>query len=105
RLDAKAFLHKGRTIVFKDEVAGTEETFEHAGGIADFLTKVVTDRGKSPTATQVFYFERAGDKGFRIEAAMQGTESPEETIRSYVNGIPTTQGGTHEQGFRAAIVK
>ena len=33
---------------------------------------------------------------------MQWTESHEETIRSYVNGIPTTQGGTHEQGFRAA---
>jgi DNA gyrase subunit B/topoisomerase-4 subunit B len=105
RLDAKAFLHKGLTIVFTDEAAGTTETFEHAGGIADFLTKVVTDRGKSPTAPQVFYFERAGDKGFRIEAAMQWTESHEETIRSYVNGIPTTQGGTHEQGFRAAIVK
>src|SRR3954468_16580873 len=105
RLDAKAFLHKGLTIVFTDEAAGTTETFEHAGGIADFLTKVVTDRGKSPTSTQVFYFERAGEKGFRMEAAMQWTESHEETIRSYVNGIPTTQGGTHEQGFRAAIVK
>src|SRR3954447_3530048 len=105
RLDAKAFLHKGLTIVFTDEAAGTTETFEHAGGIADFLTKVVTDRGKSPTATQVFYFERAGEKGFRLEAALQWTESHEETIRSYVNGIPTTQGGTHEQGFRAAVVK
>ena len=36
---------------------------------------------------------------------MQWTESHEETLRTYVNGIPTTQGGTHEQGFRAAIVK
>src|SRR3954447_18625921 len=105
RLDAKAFLHKGLTIVFTDEAAGTTETFEHAGGIADFLTKVVTDRGKAPTAAQVFYFERAGESGFRIEAALQWTESHEEAIRSYVNGIPTTQGGTHEQGFRAAIVK
>src|SRR4051812_16274348 len=39
RLDAKAFLHKGLKIVFKDEAARTDETFEHAGGIADFLTK------------------------------------------------------------------
>jgi DNA gyrase subunit B len=105
RLDAKAFLHKGLTIVFKDEAAGTEETFEHAGGIADFLVKLVTDRGKAPTAPQTFYFERSGEKGFRMEAALQWTESHEETIRSYVNGIPTIQGGTHEQGFRAAIVK
>jgi DNA gyrase/topoisomerase IV subunit B len=108
RLDAKAFLHKGLKIIFKDEAAGTEEILEHAGGIADFLTKVVADRGKAPTAPQVFYFERAVDgdgRGFRIEAALQWTESHEETIRSYVNAIPTTQGGTHEQGFRAAIVK
>jgi DNA gyrase subunit B/topoisomerase-4 subunit B len=105
RLDAKAFLHKGLKITFRDEAAGTNEVFQHAGGIADFLTKVVTDRAKAPTAPQVFYFERDGGNGFRIEAALQWTESHEETIRSYVNAIPTTQGGTHEQGFRAAIVK
>src|SRR5262249_49307678 len=95
-------------IIFKDEAAGTTDTLEHAGGIADFLTKVVSDRGKAPTAPQVFYFERAaesGAAGFRLEAALQWTESHEETIRSYVHAIPTTQGGTHEQGFRAAIVK
>jgi DNA gyrase subunit B len=56
RLDAKAFLHKGLAIVFKDEVAKTRETFEHAGGIADFLAKLVADRGKAPTVPQVFYF-------------------------------------------------
>jgi DNA gyrase subunit B len=105
RLDAKAFLHKGLEIVFKDEAAKTTERFEHAGGIADFLAKLVTERGKAPTAPQVFYFDRSGEAGFRIEVALQWTESHEETIRSYVNGIPTTQGGTHEQGFRAAIVK
>src|SRR5450631_2679772 len=105
RLDAKAFLHKGLSIVFKDEGAKTTETFEHPGGIADFLTKLVAFNGTAPTAPQVFYFERSGDAGFRIEVAMQWTESHEETIRSYVNGIPTISGGTHEQGFRAAIVK
>jgi DNA gyrase subunit B/topoisomerase-4 subunit B len=105
RLDSKAFLHKGLKITYRDEAAGTEDVFQHAGGIADFLARLVTDRGKPPTAPQVFYFERDGDAGFRLEAALQWTESHEETIRSYVNAIPTTQGGTHEQGFRAAIVK
>src|SRR4029078_4636664 len=105
RLDAKAFLHKGLTIVFIDEAAKTEETFEHAVAIAAFLGRMITERGKPPTSPQVFYFERTGEKGFRLEATMQWTESHEETIRSYVNGIPTTQGGTHEQGFRSAIVK
>jgi DNA gyrase subunit B len=110
RLDTKAYLHKGLKIIFKDEAAGTQDVLEHAGGIADFLAKVVADRSKPPTAPQVFYFERAADvaagaDGFRIEAAIQWTESHEETLRSYVNAIPTTQGGTHEQGFRSAIVK
>ena len=107
RLDAKAFLHKGLKITYRDEAAGTTDVFEHAGGIADFLARVVNDRGKPPTAPQVFYFERDGQgtDGFRLEAAVQWTESHEETLRSYVNAIPTTQGGTHEQGFRAAIVK
>jgi DNA topoisomerase IV B subunit len=103
RLESKTFLHKGLKITFKDEAAGTTEVLQHEGGIADFLTKMVTDRGKAPTASQVFYFQR--EEGMRIECALQWTESHEETVRSYVNGIPTTQGGTHEQGFRAAVVK
>jgi DNA gyrase subunit B len=132
RLDAKAFLHKGLEIVFADERVKTKETLQHAGGIADFLTQLIAERGKPPTAPLPFYYasaergsaarsssregagtlpgsprpdDRPGDGGFRIEAALQWTESHEETIRSYVNAIPTTQGGTHEQGFRAAIVK
>src|SRR5882724_1570923 len=58
RLDSKAFLHKGLKITYRDEAAGTTDVFEHAGGIADFLARVVTDRAKPPTAPQVFYFER-----------------------------------------------
>jgi len=105
RLDTKAYLHKGLKITFRDEAAGSTEVFEHAGGIADFLTKVVTDRAKAPTVPQVFYVQRDGEQGFRMEAALQWTEAPDETIRSYVNGIPTTQGGAHEQGLRAGLVK
>lgn len=103
RLESKTYLHKGLKIVFKDEAAGTSETFEHEGGIVDFLAKVVKDRGKGTTAPQVFYMQR--DEPIGIEVAVQWTESNEETIRSYVNGVPTTSGGSHEQGLRAAIVK
>jgi DNA gyrase subunit B/topoisomerase-4 subunit B len=103
RLDAKTFLHKGLKITFRDEAAGTSDVLEHEGGIADFLAKIIADRGKPPTVPQVFYFQR--EDGVRIECAMQWTESHEETLRTYVNGIPTTQGGTHEQGLRTAIVK
>jgi DNA gyrase subunit B len=104
RLETKTYLHKGLKITFRDEAAGTSEVLQHDGGIADFLTKIVTDRGKAATTPQMFYFQR--EEGLlRIEAALQWTESHEETLRSYVNGIPTTQGGSHEQGLRQAIVK
>jgi DNA topoisomerase IV B subunit len=103
RLETKTFLHKGLKITFRDEAAGTAEVLEHQGGIADFLNKMVTDRGKAPTTPQPFYFQR--EDGMRVETALQWTESHEETLRSYVNGIPTTQGGAHEQGLRQAIVK
>jgi DNA gyrase/topoisomerase IV subunit B len=103
RLESKTFLHKGLKITFRDQAAGTVEVLQHEGGIADYLNKLVTDRNKAPTAPQVFYYQR--EEGGQIEAALQWTESHEEALRSYVNGIPTTQGGTHEQGFRAAVVK
>jgi DNA gyrase subunit B len=103
RLESKTFLHKGLKITFRDQGAGTVEVLQHEGGIADYLNKLVTDRNKAPTAPQVFYYQR--EEGGQIEAALQWTESHEEALRSYVNGIPTTQGGTHEQGFRAAVVK
>jgi len=103
RLDTKTFLHKGLKITFRDEAAGTSDVLQHEGGIADFLAKIIADRGKPPTVPQVFYFQR--EDGVRIECAMQWTESHEETLRTFVNGIPTTQGGTHEQGLRAAIIK
>lgn len=107
RLEAKTFLHKGLKITYRDEAAGTSEVLQHEGGIADFLAKIIADRGKAPTTPQVFYFQRedGAQDGIRIEAALQWTESHEETLRSYVNGIPTTQGGSHEQGFRQAVVK
>jgi DNA gyrase/topoisomerase IV subunit B len=103
RLDSKTFLHKGLKITFRDEAAGTSDVLQHEGGISDFLAKIIADRGKAPTTPQAFYFSR--EEGGRIESALQWTESHEETLRTYVNGIPTTQGGTHEQGFRAAVVK
>ncbi|HEY0707853.1 MAG TPA: DNA topoisomerase IV subunit B [Polyangia bacterium] len=103
RLETKTFLHRGLKITFADEAAGTKEVFEHAGGIADYLTKLVADRGKTPTAPLPFYAQK--DDPIKVEVALQWTESPDETIRSYVNGIPTTQGGSHEQGLRAAISK
>ncbi len=83
-----------------------EVTYKHDGGIAEYLTKVVTERGKPVVpsgSTAIFYHSR--ENGVRLEAALVWTEATDEHIRSYVNGIPTPQGGTHEAGLRGAVVK
>ena len=107
RLEAKSYLHKGMTVVFRDETQrpATEVTYQHDGGIAEYLGKVVADRGKpmvSPQGGQ-FYVSRDGD--VRLEVAMVWTESTDESVKSYVNGIPTPSGGTHEAGLRSGVVK
>jgi DNA topoisomerase IV B subunit len=107
RLEAKSYLHKGMTVVWKDDTAHPHfhVTYKHDGGIAEYLTKVVTERNKPvvPAGSTGFYHSR--DNGVRLEAALVWTEATDESIRSYVNGIPTAQGGTHEAGLRGAVVK
>src|SRR6267378_1458429 len=151
RLEAKSYLHRGMTVVFREETRSParEETYQHDGGIAEYLAKVVTQRGKNtvPAAQKVpppaasepiatteeglpeaeltaqggeipsvppvaamqipagalFYKQSEGD--FRLEIALVWTEATDEHLRSYVNGIPTPNGGTHEAGLRSGIVK
>jgi DNA gyrase/topoisomerase IV subunit B len=107
RLEAKSYLHKGMTVVWKDETAHphVHVTYKHDGGIAEYLNKWVADRAKPvvPAGSNGFYHSRDGE--VRLEVALVWTEATDETIRSYVNGIPTAQGGTHEAGLRGAVVK
>jgi DNA topoisomerase IV B subunit len=107
RLEAKSYLHKGMTFVWKDLTAAqpVEERFHHEGGIEEYLTKVVGERNKPvvPAGSAAFYHAR--ENGVRLECALVWTEATDEHVRSYVNGIPTPQGGTHESGLRGAVVK
>ena len=103
RLEAKAYLHAGLVLIFKDQATGSTVELCHPGGIADFLPKVVTDRGKPTTHPTPFYFVK--ENGMRLEAVLQWTEATDTVLRSYANGIPTSNGGTHENGFGSAIVK
>jgi DNA gyrase subunit B/topoisomerase-4 subunit B len=104
-LEAKTYLHKGLRAVFVDETEKPprRDEYSHDGGVADYLGKLVADRGKTPTHAAVFFLSREADP--RLELALQWTESTEESIRSYVNGIHTSSGGTHENGLKAGIVK
>ncbi len=102
RLEAKSYLHKGLKVHFKDEATGEKADFHHPGGIADYLNKVVAERGKR-SVSPAFTFERADDP--RLELALIWSEAPEEQIRTFANGIPTGSGGTHESGLKAALNK
>jgi DNA gyrase subunit B len=103
RLEVASYLHKGVRIVFSDETAKEKHVFEHAEGIVEYLKKIVSDRGSQPVHDLPFTLSR--DEGLRIDLVLQWTEATDEHLRSYVNGIPTGTGGTHESGLRAGIGK
>ncbi len=102
-LEDMSYVHSGLKITFKNEI--TKETLDltHPGGIPEFLTKLVAD-GQKPTVTDT-PFLLARQNGDKMEVALQWTEATDEVIRSYVNGIRTSSGGTHENGFKAGVVK
>jgi len=114
-LDAKAYLHKGLKLTFKDGTTGQTHHFHHEQGIQEYLQKLVGDRGKKPTIDFVFYLDRqlakdaSGANGpsqnIGLEVALQWTDEPAEFVKSYVNGVSTPNGGTHEMGLRGGLVK
>ncbi|HBE66854.1 MAG TPA: DNA topoisomerase IV subunit B [Planctomycetaceae bacterium] len=103
RLEVTSFLHKGVNVKFVDEVNGTKAVFFHENGIIDYLEQVIKQRTAKEIHESAFTANRDGDE--RIEIALKWTESTDEHVRSYVNGIPTAAGGTHENGFRAGLGK
>jgi DNA gyrase/topoisomerase IV subunit B len=103
RLEDMSFIHNGLKITFKNHATGETIDLSHPGGIPEFLDRLIAD-GQKPKVTETsFILARQGEN--KIELALQWTESTDEVIRSYVNGIRTSDGGTHEKGFRDAIVK
>jgi DNA gyrase/topoisomerase IV subunit B len=102
-LEVSSFLNSGLRIIFKDEVHGRREELRHDGGVSDFLDAIVERVAAVPTTDKAFHLEREMDP--RLDLALCWTDRPRETIKSFVNGIPTRDGGTHEQGLRDGIVK
>lgn len=103
RLEAKAYLHRGLTLIFRNEVSGEETKYHHEDGLKAYLAKLLTDSQKKAIIPEVFTFER--DEDPPLECVLTWTESPEESVHTFVNGIPTPFGGTHETGLKAGIVK
>ncbi len=104
RLQMMAFLNKGLEIRFKDDRPGhTAEptTYRYAGGIIDFVKHL--NVSKESLFTKVGFYELA-EADQEVEVAFQwNTGYNADGIHSFANGINTTEGGAHEEGFKAAL--
>ncbi len=101
-LEAKAYLHGGLDVEFVDERAGTKALYCYEDGLRAYLGKIVGEQ--APLAGEVFTIRKEQD-GLHLDCALAWTEATEERVFSYVNSIPTTSGGAHENGLRAGLAK
>ena len=108
RLREIAFLNKQVTLVLKDERlpffggTGKSDTFHFEGGVSDFVAYLNEEKDaiyRNPILLE------GKDGNFIVSVAFQHTDSYSENIISYVNNIPTSDGGTHEVGFKSAITR
>jgi DNA gyrase subunit B len=105
RLEVASYLHKGVKFAFENEAAKSKEVFQHDEGLADYLARVVKERGSASVHDAPFVLNKEDGSGMRIDLVLQWTQATDEHVRSYVNGIPTESGGTHENGLRAGLGK
>lgn len=108
RMREVAYLNKGITIAVKDSRlpldGGTEKSdvFCYKGGIADYVQYL--NEGREVLYDKPLYVE-ASEGNFEVAVAIQHTSGYAENIYSYVNSIPTAEGGTHEVGFKSAVTR
>ncbi|NLF25617.1 MAG: type IIA DNA topoisomerase subunit B [Deltaproteobacteria bacterium] len=102
-IQEKAFLNRGLILSFTDEVSGKKQDFCYEQGLQAFLQSLLTKHGQEALGGESFVLDRAN--GIKIEASFCWTESTKERMLSYVNGIPTREGGTHEDGFKSGLCK
>ena len=108
---SKAYLFSGVEIRWRSHVAEgdtpTEASFRFPGGLADYLSETLegaTTYADAPFAGTVDFNEKFGQPG-RVDWAINWTPARDGFIQSYCNTVPTPEGGTHEAGFWAAILK
>ena len=104
RLQTMAFLNKNLAINFIDERPGKEkkETFQYKGGIVDFVKHL--NASKEALFSKVAHYEEEDEaEGMQLDIAVQWNTGYYEGIHGYANGISTTEGGMHVEGFKTAL--
>ena len=102
RLKETAFLNKGVHIELIDERTNKKQSLCYEGGIRDYVSYITED--KKPLFAPPIYIENEIDDTF-VSLALQYVDNYTDSIFSYVNNIPTPEGGTHEVGFKTALTK
>lgn len=107
RLREQAFLNAGVKIVFsdlRDEENILSETLHYEGGIRQFVEHINNVRGQTSLFPDVIYFNGSEGDSY-AEVAFRYSTDDRDTIMSFANNIHTIDGGSHEDGFRAAVRK
>lgn len=104
RLKELAFLNKGLEIEFVDRRTAVDDivVYKYDGGLVDFVKYL--NEGKTTLYKEPLYVKTEKD-GIVIEFSMQHTDGYTESVFSYVNNIPTPEGGMHETGFRSGLTR
>jgi len=110
RLREQAFLNGGIKICFKDDRKDKkEEVLQYEGGIKNFVTYLFNDKKSRKDSLETIHpdviYVSGSKSGSMAEVALSWTTGYDEVIESFANNISTTEGGTHETGFKAALTK
>ncbi len=106
RLQQMAFLNKGLSITLTDERPDDEiqVTYLYERGLVDYVEYLNSAKKVEVVHPEIISFESEDtERRISLEVAMQWTTSYQESVHTYANTINTHEGGTHEEGFRAAL--
>jgi DNA gyrase subunit B len=104
RFQQMCFLNKGLRISVKDERNGQNDTYHYEKGLSDYVEYLNSAKKVEVVHDEIISIETENDdKTMSVEIAMQWTTGYNEGVHTYANTINTHEGGTHEEGFRAAL--
>lgn len=101
RMQESAFLLKNLTVEIRDEEDGLSEVYHYDDGLISFVNYINED--KTPLH-KCIYFQDTRNR-IEVSIALQYTDAYSESILSFVNNVKTSDGGTHEVGFKSGITK
>jgi DNA gyrase subunit B len=104
RFQQMCFLNKGLRISLEDERTGRTDTYHYENGLRDYVEYLNVSKKNEIVNEEIISFEsETKEKNLSVEIAMQWTNAYNESVHTYANTINTHEGGTHEEGFRAAL--